>query len=177
MLELEKTYLAKELPKDLKSCEFKEIIDVYLPKESKHPELRLRKRGNKYEMTKKTPLDENDKSVQEEQNIILSEIEFNALNKQLAGKRVHKLRYYYDYNNKIAEFDVFQGDLEGLVVVEFEFANKKELEKFQIPYFCLVDITQELFIAGGMLCGKKYKDITSDLKSFGYKKLKLYNHI
>ena len=171
MLELEKTYLAKNFPKDLKTCEFKEIIDVYLPKESKHPELRLRKNGDRYEFTKKTPINENDRSEQEEENIILSEVEFNALNEQLDGKRLRKLRYFYDYEGRTAEIAIFQDDLEGLVTVEFEFENKKDLEKFQMPDFCLVDVTQELFIAGGMLCGKQYRDVESDLKRFGYKKL------
>ena len=171
MLELEKTYLAKNLPLDLKEYDFKEIIDIYIPKESVHPELRLRKRGNKYELTKKTPLDENDKSKQEEQTIVLSEIEFNSLHEQLEGKKVHKKRYYYPYKNRIAEFDIFEGELAGLVVIDFEFEKQKDCDEFQMPDFCLVEITQETFLAGGMLCGKKYSDIEEDLKRFGYKKL------
>ncbi len=171
MLELEKTYLAKNLPKGLQSCDFKEIIDIYIPKEKEHPELRLRKNGNKYEITKKTPIDENDKSRQEEQNIILSGEEFNSLNKQIDGKRVHKIRYYFPYKDRIAEIDIFQGDLEGLVVIDFEFEETEDIESFEMPNFCLVDITQELFIAGGMLCGKKYEDIEKDLERFKYKKL------
>jgi adenylate cyclase len=171
MLELEKTYLAKKLPESLKTCDFKEIIDIYIPKEKDHPKLRLRKNGNKYEITKKTPIDSNDKSRQEEQTIILSEEEFNSLNKQIDGKRVHKRRYYYPYKERIAEIDIFQGDLKGLVVIDFEFEKTQEIENFEMPSFCLVDITQEVFIAGGMLCGKKYEDIETNLEKFAYKKL------
>ena len=40
-----------------------------------------------------------------------------------------------------------------------------------MPDFCLADVTQEVFIAGGMLCGKCYKDIEDDLARIGYKKL------
>ena len=40
-----------------------------------------------------------------------------------------------------------------------------------MPDFCLADVTEEIFIAGGMLGGKKYKDIEIDLKKFNYKKL------
>lgn len=171
MIELEKTYLAKKLPEGLKSCKFKEIIDVYIPKSSKHPKLRLRKNGNNFELTKKEPVDNTDASAQQEQTIILTEIEFNALNEQIEGKRVHKIRYFYDYNGRIAEFDVFQKDLEGLVVVDFEFKTLKEKDNFQIPDFCLIDITQEVFIAGGMICGKSYKDIEENLRKFSYNKL------
>ncbi len=171
MIELEKTYLAKKLPENLRSCESKEIIDVYIPKSSDHPKLRLRKNGDKFELTKKEPVKEEDASHQEEQTIILTETEFNALNQQLEGKRVRKIRYFYDYKGRIAEFDVFQDDLGGLVVIDFEFATIYEKDNFQMPDFCLIDITQEVFVAGGMICGKIYKDIEDNLKKFEYDKL------
>jgi adenylate cyclase len=171
MIELELTYLAKFLPEDLKECKHKEIIDVYLPKNSDHPKLRLRKSGDKYEMTKKQVINAGDASEQTEETIILTEEEFNALNEQLEGKRVHKLRYYYDHNGKTAEFDVFQGDLLGLVVIDFEFETNEEKSSFEMPDFCLLDVTQELFIAGGMICGRNYSDVKEELARFDYKKL------
>ncbi len=171
MIELEKTYLVKKLPENLKSFKFKEIIDVYIPKTSEHPKLRLRKNGNKFELTKKEPVNDGDASHQKEQTIILTETEFNALNQQLEGKRVRKIRYFYGYNGIIAEFDVFQDKLSGLVVVDFEFATLDEKDNFQMPDFCLVDITQEVFIAGGMICGKSYDDIEENLDKFEYSKL------
>jgi len=171
MNELEKTYLAKELPKGLKNCKSKEIIDVYIPKTSEHPVLRLRKNGDKFELTKKEPIREGDSSHQNEQTIVLTETEFKALNNQVKGKRVRKIRYFYDFEGRIAEFDVFQNDLLGLVVVDFEFKTLEEKEKFIIPDFCLAEVTQEKFIAGGMLCGKSYRDIKKDLEKFGYNKL------
>ena len=171
MIELEKTYVAKNLPENLKRCQFKEIIDVYIPKSSEHPKLRLRKKGNKFELTKKELVNDGDASYQEEQTIILTESEFNFLNQQLEGKLVRKIRYYYDYNGRTAEFDVFQDDLTCLVVIDFEFATTDEKDNFQMPEFCLVDITQEVFIAGGMICGKTYKDIEDKLDKFEYSKL------
>jgi len=170
MIELEKTYLVKKLPENLKNCKFKEIIDIYIPKTSIHPTLRLRKDGDKFEITKKEPVNDGDASHQKEQTIILTEAEFRALNK-LEGKRVRKIRYYYNYNGKTAEFDIFQDSLKGLVVVDFEFATVEEKEDFEIPDFCLVDITQEEFIAGGMICSKSYKNIEKELRRFKYKKL------
>ena len=171
MIELEKTFLVKKLPKDLKNCRFREIIDIYIPKTSEHPVLRLRKFGDRFELTKKEPVEEGDASRQEEQTIILSEEEFNALNQQVQGKRVRKLRYYYDHEGRTAEFDVFQDELKGLVLVDFEFDSLSEKESFRMPDFCLADVTQEVFIAGGMLCGKSYADIEDNLNRFGYRKL------
>jgi len=171
MIELEKTYLAKYLPDSLQTCKFKEVIDIYFPKASEHPSLRLRKNGNKFEMTKKEPVNDGDASHMLEQTIVLTEAEFNALN-GLDGKRVSKIRYYYDYNGNVAEVDVFQDALKGLVVVDFEFTAMAEKDAFQqMPDFCLADVTQETFLAGGMICGKAYADVEDELKKFEYKKL------
>jgi CYTH domain-containing protein len=169
MIELEKTYLAKSLP-DLSKCKSKEIIDIYIPKDSNHPKLRVRKNGEKYEMTKKEPVHEGDASHQEEQTIILTEKEFSALSR-LDGRKTHKIRYYYPCNGRTAEIDVFQDALKGLVLVDFEFESVEDKDAFQMPDFCLADVTQELFLAGGMVCGKSYADIEADLKRFSYNKL------
>ena len=37
--------------------------------------------------------------------------------------------------------------------------------------FALADVTQEEFIAGGMLAGKTYNNISSELKRFNYRRL------
>jgi CYTH domain-containing protein len=169
MIELEKTYLAKSLPAGLEKCKHKEIIDVYIPKAHPHPKIRIRKNGDKYEITKKEPVAD-DASHQEEQTIKITEFEFNELSK-IDGKRLHKLRYYYDYKGRTAEIDVFQEALKGLVLVDFEFETVEDKAKFKMPEFCLVDVTQEKFTAGGMICGKSYEDIAENLKRFNYSKL------
>ena len=56
----------------------------------------------------------------------------------------------------------------GLVLIDFEFKNELEKESFKIPAVCLADVTQESFIAGGKLAGKKFEDISSELFKFGY---------
>lgn len=172
MIELERTYLLKSVPNGLKDCKHKEIIDIYIPKNKDHPTLRIRKNGNKYEMTKKEPVQGSDTSKQEEQTINLTEEEFNGLTK-VEGKRVCKIRHYYPYKSRIAEIDVFQESLLGLILVDFEFDKEDDKDSFEMPDFCLADVTQELFTAGGMLCGKKYEDIERDLKRFGYKRMRL----
>lgn len=169
MIELETTYLAKYLPERLESCKAREILDVYLPKTAAHPVLRLRKSGERYEMTKKAPVEAGDASRQEEQTIRLAREEFDELAK-LEGKRLRKIRYYYPCRGKTAEIDVFQDALRGLVLVDFEFETQEEKEAFATPEFCLADVTQEEFVAGGMLCGKSYADIEGELRKFGYSK-------
>lgn len=170
MIEREKTYLAKQLPEGLEKCEKKEIYDLYLPKEHPHPKIRIRKNGNKFEITKKKPISGEDASHHHEHTIHLNEAEFNSL-KKLPTKDVRKVRYFYPFNGRTAEIDVFQDALKGLVLVDFEFQSKKEMNNFEIPKFCLADVTQEEFIAGGMLCGKSYENIEKELDKFGYKRI------
>lgn len=171
-VELELTFLLKEIPKNLKNCEFVEILDIYFPTTIPHPILRLRKKGNLFEMTKKAPIKETDSSEQYEKTISLSEEEFLELSK-LLGKRLRKIRYYYPVDKETAEIDVFLDDLEGLVTADFEFNSSEEKAKFVMPDFCLVDVTQEKGTAGGILAGKKYSDIQPVLDKYNYQILNL----
>jgi len=170
MEEIELTYLAKELPTGLTGFPKREMVDIFIPAAAEHPSLRIRKSGDKYEITKKETIDKNDASHQYEATIPLTAQEYGELG-QLPGKRTHKTRYYYQNNGIDYEIDVFEGDLAGLVVVDVEFKSLEDKTKFKMPEFCLCDITQEVFIAGGMVCGKKYSDIVADLERFGYKQL------
>jgi CYTH domain-containing protein len=170
MNELERTFLAKFLPDGLKRCRSIEIVDIYIPKSVVHPKIRIRKIGNRFELTKKTPVCEGDSSHQVEQTIDLTEHEFNELSK-LGGKVLHKTRYFYDRGGRVAEFGVYEGSLKGLVLIDFEFKTAKTKNKFRMPSFCLADVTQEEFCAGGSLSGKRYADIAKYLKKFGYRKI------
>jgi len=170
-IELEKTYLAKYLPKNLEKHPSKEIRDIYIPKKSHHPVLRVRKNGDVYQMTKKEPVTGQDSSEQFEHTIKLTKDEFAALEK-LSGKKSRKIRYYYKLDGRTYEIGVFKDALGGLVIIDVEFTDKKDKDAFAMPDFCLVDVTQEEIFAGGMLAGKKYKDLEKDLKRYKYNKIK-----
>lgn len=172
VIELERTFLAKQIPDGLKECKSKEIRDIYIPKlVEKHAPIRIRKNGDTYEITKKSLVIAGDHSQLLEQNIKLSREEFLMLEKEISGRRIVKTRYYYPVNGTIAKVDVFREALTGLVLIDFEFKTNEEKKLFKMPFFCLADVTQEDFIAGGILCGKKYADLEKDLERFGYKRL------
>ena len=174
MLEYERTFLAKQIPEGLKACKSKELIDIYIPKVIEiHAPIRIRKNGEKYEITKKTTVVEGDHSVKNEQTIDLLKHEFDKLEKEISGRRVRKMRYLYPVNGKTAEVDVFMEALTGLILIDFEFATIEEKDAFKMPFFCLADVTQEEFVAGGMLCGKRYADLEKDLARYSYQKLYL----
>lgn len=165
-LELEKTYLAKYLPKDLQSFPHKEILDIYIPKNAIHPILRVRKNGDKYEITKKI-MEGNDLSELTEHTIIITKEEYDSLS-VLDSKKVRKIRFYYQKDGVNYEFDIFQDDLKGLVLVDVEFENSDVKKSFKMPEFCLADVTEDESMAGGMLCGKKYEDLSAILVKYNY---------
>ena len=59
----------------------------------------------------------------------------------------------------------------GLVLIDFEFDSIDEKSNFRMPSMALADVTQEDFIAGGLLAGKKYSDIAPELNRFEYKRI------
>jgi CYTH domain-containing protein len=171
-IELERTFLAKHLPLGLSEAPHKEIIDVYFPKQERHPNIRIRKNGDKLYLTKKSPIEGRDSSKQLEQTINLSDIEFNELLK-LDGKKARKIRYYFKDEHGDSEWDIFQDDLKGLVLVDFEFKTEADKESFVMPDYCLAEVTQDEFVAGGFICGKSYSDIRGDLSKFNYQQIEM----
>jgi adenylate cyclase len=169
-IELELTYLARELPTDLATKPSKMLVDVYYPASDPHPLVRIRQKGDSYEITKKVMASGTDSSHMLEYTIKLTREEFDALS-AAPGKRVAKRRYDYEFEGRKAEIDVFDGELSGLVVVDFEFTDRDDQLAFQMPGFCLADVTQEAFIAGGKLAGKSYADISADLDRYDYQQL------
>lgn len=182
MLELENTYLIKNLPQDFLNdiknwtndvlIWSKEIIDIYIPKDSTHSKIRLRKNWEKYELTKKETINEWDASIQKEQTIVLNQSEFELF-ASLEWKKVEKIRYFYKYNWHTAEIDIFKWDLTWLIVVDFEFKTTKDKNKFKKPDFCLADITQDDFIAWWVIAWKKYSDLENILDWYNYTKINL----
>ncbi len=170
-IEQELTYLAASFPEGIESATPTRLKDVYIPDtDGVHPQLRLRQKGDKYEITKKVPLKEGDASAHTELTIPLKEDEFLALEKS-SSKIVEKDRYVIDIDGHPAEIDVFVGDLDGLVLIDFEFNDEAAKNNFTPPSVCLVDVTQEKFIAGGLLAGKSYSDIQADLDEYNYSAL------
>lgn len=170
MEEHEITFLPKFLPQKVLSSPAKEILDIYLPQKSTHPILRIRKSGNSFEITKKQPIKPEDSSHQLETTIQLTDAEFHDLAK-LPGKIVRKIRHIYKESKTRYEIDFFQDNLKGLVLVDVEFKTQDEKWSFILPNWCLREVTQEKFIAGGNLAGKNYSEIQPALSKFNYTKI------
>lgn len=167
-VELELTFLANALP-DLSGMRRTTMEDVYFPGDTGvHPQLRVRRRGDVHKITKKVRVAAADASQHIEATIPLTADEYDAL---VDGRtrRILKTRYQCTLAGHPAEVDVFSGELKGLVLIDFEFDDVAELDTFVAPPICLADVTNEEFLAGGLLAGKHYADIANDLKRFGYR--------
>lgn len=169
--EIELAFLAKSLPKELQTIEPERIIDIYLSDDSDLlTKLRLRQKDDYYELTKKINTDPNDLSFQDEYTIPLSSHEFEKFC-ALGGREVIKDRYVIKHGHHDIEIDVFKGKLEGFVLIECEFKNLADRNAFVPPNYCGPEVTQEDFIAGVYLAGKRYADIEQELKRLDYKRL------
>lgn len=102
--------------------------------------MRIRKSGEKYEITDKQPIIEGDASNQMESTVKIDREIFAEL-AQVLGKRVLKTRYFYKEGGHTYEIDVFKGELSGLVVVEIEFTSLAEKALYRAPDWLLTEIT------------------------------------
>ena len=128
-LERERTFLAKELPQEIKTTKPTRIVDIYIPDTPAHSHLRLRQNGKTYEITKKTSVAAGDASEHIEQTIPLTEEEFAALSR-CSAKRVAKDRYRVVIDGILAEIDIFIEDLAGLVLIDFEFDTEDKKDSY-----------------------------------------------
>jgi CYTH domain-containing protein len=166
--EFELTFLARRIPDEhLQDVELTVLEDSYLPANDKFAVLRLRQKGHSYEITKKFPHSAGDFSRHIEHTIELSEAEYRALYK-VDARRLKKERYTTLFNGVKMEVDVFLEGHKGLVLIDFEFTNRKNMALFTPPDFCLMDVTQSREILGGQLAGAKIESIRVWLNEQGY---------
>ncbi len=69
----------------------------------------------------------------EELEIDLSENQFEPLWRLTGGCRLSKHRYFIPWEGYTFELDVYEGMLEGLVIVEVEFDDSESCEAFTPP--------------------------------------------
>jgi CYTH domain-containing protein len=126
---------------------------------NKRNPLRIRQKGKKFELTKKFDIASYDESVKEEINVLVSKEEFKKL-WPLTVKSLEKIRYYFPLKNGLlAEMDVYQKELKGLVVVEVEFKSVEQMNSFVPPKWFDRDVTLEHWSGNAYLAGKNFKDI------------------
>ncbi|MCI7531823.1 MAG: CYTH domain-containing protein [Lachnobacterium sp.] len=134
-MEIERKYLVRKLPENLEQYNKKKIAQGYLCTE---PVVRIRRSNNDYYMTYKG----DGLMVREEYNLPLTQEAYEHLRPKIDGLLIAKTRYLIPLDNKLtAELDVFEEDLNGLVIVEVEFNTVEEANAFHAPDWFGEDVT------------------------------------
>lgn len=83
--------------------------------------------------------------------ILLSPSEYEIF-AALEGDRLNKTRHYYVDGGRVFSIDVFEGELDGLILCETEADGLEELMSIQAPVFAGQEVTEDPFFTGGNLC-------------------------
>ena len=134
--EIERKFLIKEFPDDMKNCKKSKILQAYVCGGEK--ELRVRSvDGVRFYLTEKSGKgvvrEENEKEITKDEFILY----YNLAN----GKKLQKTRYFYPMHNHMAEIDIYKGSKGHWGVVEVEFDSKEDALKFDIPSWFGKEVT------------------------------------
>ena len=136
-MEIERKFLVAELPDTtgLKKCE---IEQGYI---SRDPEIRVRRKGDKYFITFKGKGD----LSRAETEISISEKKYTELCSFVTSTRViKKTRTEIPLENGlVAELDEYHGELEGFYAVEIEYKSEAEARDHSVPVWFGKELTYE----------------------------------
>ena len=127
--EIERKFLIKCLPAEIKRARHYSIAQGYLVTEPDDRHVRLRRAGRNASLTFKLVRG----SVRDEREINLTPKQFAALWPATKGRRLQKMRYEIPWKNFVIEIDIYRGKNDGLVVAEVEFLSRATCRKFKPP--------------------------------------------
>lgn len=149
-LEIEKKFLVKYLPEHLETYEKKVMEQGYL---CTNPVVRIRRSNEDYILTCKSrfgleTVDDQNVKICNELETTLNKEGYEHLRKKIDGKLIAKTRYLIPLEHTepilIAELDIFEGDLKGLIIVEVEFTSREAAENFQEPEWFGEDVSGDI---------------------------------
>ena len=98
--------------------------------------------------------------------ILLSPGEYELID-SLEGDRLKKVRHYHNYSGRVFSVDVFEGELDGLVLCEIEAAGFEELMSVEPPPYVQYEVTEDAFFTGGNLCQTTNAELSHKLGAAG----------
>ena len=136
MLEIERKFLVKSLPKDLEKYPHKEFEQGYL---CTSPVVRVRREGEDYVLTYKGA----GLMKRREENLPLDKQSYEHLIAKADGIVITKTRYVIPEKDGLKiELDIFHGVHKGLVLAEVEFSSEEEANAYQPPEWFGEDVTR-----------------------------------
>ena len=137
-IEIERKFLVGNLPADLAEHDKKTIRQGYLIVTDDGTELRVRQKGDHFFQTIKS----GEGLSRTEIEIELTRAQFDALWPHTENRRVSKIRHTVPLGEHTAEVDVFSGALDGLILVEVEFATEAASGQFVPPNWFGEEVTE-----------------------------------
>lgn len=140
-MEIERKYLIVQLPENLETYPYRIIEQGYL---NTDPVIRIRRDNEKYELTYKSK----GFMCREEYNLPLTQEAYVHLLPKIDGRLIQKKRYQIplsDFKEDLLgltiELDIFEGDLNPLILAEIEFPNEESANSFSPPAWFGKDVT------------------------------------
>ena len=152
-LEIERKYLLREIPEDLTiNGEGWRISDRYITgtrlrlrrMEPMNRESMVYKLGQKFRSGSQGP------GETTMTNFYLEASEYDRL-AQLDGANLRKSRYSFTHGGLTFGIDVFEDELEGLILAEIECESLEHYENLEPPFPDWEDVTADPFFSGGSL--------------------------
>jgi CYTH domain-containing protein len=130
--EIERKFLIENLPPKVLSAPVHTIHQGYISEDRDMTEVRLRERDDRHYLTVK----KGEQLVRDEGEIALTKEQFDTLWPMTGNRCIVKKRYILHPANSpniTVEVDVYEGELEGLIIAEVEFPSVEESEAFEPP--------------------------------------------
>ncbi|MBR3770703.1 MAG: CYTH domain-containing protein [Clostridium sp.] len=158
-MEIERKYLVNKLPGNLEQYACKEIEQAYL---CKKPTIRIRKCNQDYILTYKSDfgIAEDEKrtaKVLNEIEVPLNEEGYLHLREKVDNQIIVKKRYLVPLEGGYtAELDIFENQLDGLMLVEVEFPDEESANQFTAPDWFGKDVSLDSTYTNGHLSTLSY---------------------
>ena len=158
--EIERRFLVQKLPPSLLQYESIPIEQGYLSIEVGGNAVRLRRMGGDFSLTVKS----SGTMIRAENEISISEDQFDDLWAATEGRRILKDRYFIPYGYLKIEVDVFKGKLKGLVIAEVEFESVAAALVFQKLEWMDIEVTENLqFNNRNLLAAESFEEVLTYL--------------
>jgi adenylate cyclase len=138
-VEIERKFLLPRAPEWLSRCDSEPVDQGYLAIGEDGSEVRLRRIGDRTQLTAKRGRGE--RRLEEE--IEISAEQFDSLWSLTEGRRLRKVRHYVEDGYRV-EVDVYGEALEGLVVAEVEFESEAASRGFRPPDWLGQEVTGDV---------------------------------
>lgn len=162
-IERERRFLLDQFPDNANAVRVRRITDRYIDGTT----LRLRKQSDDggpaiFKLTQKVPVQSSGAQQGFITTMYLTEKEFSVL-AQLSAKTLSKTRY------SVPPFgvDVFEGELQGLVLAEAEFDSAADANALAIPSFIRHEVSADIRFTGGQLVCASRQHIQAWLLEYG----------